>query len=104
FVRVIVVLRLLCHSERARHGYLDEPLRVGAQEFYIFHLDRMLAPDRRMNARHRIRVTGTVHGCAWFVDINSVERGCETVRVTLAPDLAIGNDVQSRFFLRADRD
>jgi hypothetical protein len=36
------------------------------------------------------------------VDVDPVKRGCEVVRITLAPDFAVGDDVQSRPFLISD--
>jgi hypothetical protein len=43
-------------------------------------------------------------GClAGVVDVDPVERGCEVVRVALPADLAVGDDVEARPFLRADR-
>ena len=43
FVRVEIVLRLLRHGEGTGHRHLDHAVGVGAQEFHVAHLDRMLA-------------------------------------------------------------
>src|SRR6266446_2978779 len=44
--RVVIVLRLLRHRERSRHGHLDRPVRVRAQKAHVLHLHRMLAAHR----------------------------------------------------------
>src|SRR6185436_13061775 len=41
---------------------------------------------------------------AGIVDIDAFERGGEAVGVALAPDLAVGDDVDARFLLGADRE
>src|SRR5262245_36155332 len=38
------------------------------------------------------------------VDVNAIERGCEAVRVALAPDLAVGDDVEPSLLLCPDRE
>ena len=50
-VRVVGVLRLLGHGEGAGQRDLDRPLRVGAQELDVLHLDGSLAPDRAAETR-----------------------------------------------------
>ena len=41
---------------------------------------------------------------AGVVEVDAFERGGEAVRVALAPDLAVADDVEPRLLLRADRD
>ncbi len=41
---------------------------------------------------------------AGVVEVDALERGREAVRVALAPDLAVADDVEAGVFLRADRD
>src|SRR5206468_10264022 len=60
--------------------------------------------DPTPDSRHRVRVARTIERCAGVVDINAVERGREVVGVALAPDLAVGDDVEPGLLLRADRE
>ena len=60
---------------------------------------RRIVPD---DARHRIRMTAAIERRAGVVEIHAFERGGETVRITLAADLAVGDDVEAGLFLRAD--
>ena len=66
------------------------------QEQQVLHFDRMLAADLADDARHRVRVAGAVERAAGIVDVDALERGGEAVGVALAPDLAVGDDVQAR--------
>jgi hypothetical protein len=45
-----------------------------------------------------------IEGRAGVVDVDALERGGEAVRVALAPDLSVGDDVESRVLLGADRE
>src|SRR5712691_2242088 len=47
---------------------------------------------------------GAIKRGAGIVGVHAFERGGEAVGVALAPDLAVGDDVQARFLLRADRE
>ena len=102
--RVVVVLRLAAHGERAGHGDLHLAGGVRLQEQQVLDLDRVAAADRAGDARHRVGVSGTVERGAGVVQVHAVQRGGEAVAVALAPDLAVGDDVQPGVFLRADRD
>ena len=64
----------------------------------------MAAADRADDARHRVRVAGAVERRARVVEVDAVERGGEAVRVALAPDLAVGDDVEPGVLLGADRE
>ncbi len=46
----------------------------------------------------------TIERCAGVVDVDAVERGREAVGIALAPDLAVGDDVEPSLLLRADRE
>jgi hypothetical protein len=46
----------------------------------------------------------TVERDAGLIDVNTIERGREPVRIAFAADLAVGNDVESRVLLRLDRE
>src|SRR5262249_48561515 len=67
-------------------------------------LHRALALDPTDNSRHRVWVAGAVERCAGVVDVNTVERSREAVRVALASDLAVGDDVEPGLLLRPDRE
>ena len=92
---VEVDLRLLRHREGSGHRDLDAALRVPAQELQVADLDRVAAPDRAHDARHRIGMTAAIERRAGIVEIDAVERGGEAVGVALAPDLAVGDDVEA---------
>ena len=91
----MVVLGLLRHRERPRHGDLDAALGHGAQELHVADLDRPRAPDRPDDARHRVLVAGPIEGDAGLVEVDALERGREAVRVALAAHLAVGDDVDT---------
>ena len=99
---VVVVLCLLRHGERPRHGDLDGPGGVRPQELQVGHLDRVLAPDRADDAGHRVRVAAAVQRRSRVVDVHSVKRRRETVGVALPADLAVGDDVEAGVLLGAD--
>ena len=101
--RIVVVLRLLAHRERPRHGHLDRLRRVGAKEPDVVDLDGVPAPHRPHDARDRVRMAGPVQRGAGVVEVDALERGGEAIRVALPPDLAVGEDVEPRRLLRADR-
>jgi hypothetical protein len=57
FVRaVILVLRLLQHGERTRHGDLGLARGMALQETQVVELHRVLAPDLADDARHGVRM------------------------------------------------
>src|SRR5256885_6830955 len=96
----------VCSSdlERTRDGHLDGLLRVGAQKADVLDLDGMLAPDRPDDAGNGLRTAGAAEGRARAVDVDAFERGREAVRIALAPNLTIRDDVEPRLFLRSDRE
>ena len=102
--RVVVVLRLLGHRERARHGDLDRAVGVRPEELQVGHLDRVTAPDRPDDPRHRIGVPAAVKRGARVVDVHAFQRGREPVGVALPAHLAVGDDVKSRVLLGPDRE
>ncbi len=73
------------------------------QKQKILDLDRMPAADFPRDARQEDRMPGAVQALARLVDVDALERGGEAIGVALAADLAVGDDVQARFFLRANR-
>ena len=75
-----------------------------AQKLQVVDLDGMLAPDLADDARDRIGVPGAVERDAGIVDVDPFERGGEAVRIALAADLAVGDDVEPRLLLRLDRE
>ncbi len=101
---VVLVLRLLAHREGTRHGHLDRLLRVCTQKLQILDLYRVLPANLSDDARDGVGVSRAVERRARIVDVHAFERRGELVGVALAPDLAVGDDVQARFFLGADRE
>ena len=77
--------------------------RVRAQELHVVDLDRVLAPDRTDDARHRVRAAGATERGAGVVEVDAFQRGGEAIGVALAPDLAVGDDVEAGLLLRLDR-
>jgi len=47
-------------------------------------------------------VARAVERCAWIVDIDTLERGSEAVRVAFAPLFAISDDIEAAALLVAD--
>ena len=101
---VVVDLGLLRHRERPRHGDLDGLRRMAPQEFEIPHADWVPPADRPDDARYRHRMPAAVERRARIVEVDALERGRKQVRVAFATDLAIGDDVEPRLFLRSDCD
>ena len=91
----MVVLRLLAHRERARHRHADRPRRQRAQEVRFADVHGMRAPNRAHHARHGVRMTRPVERRPRVVEVEPLERVGEVVRVALAPDLAVGDDVDA---------
>ena len=77
---------------------------MAAQEFEVLDFDRMLAADLADDARHRIGVARAVERNAGIVDVDAFERGREAVRIALAADFAVGDDVEPSLLLRLDRE
>jgi hypothetical protein len=101
-VCVVLVLRLLGHREGAGDGDLHEPVGVRAQELGVPEEDGLRARDRAGDARHGHRVAVAVEHRAGLVDVDAGERRGEPVRVALAADLAVGDDVEPGALLVAD--
>jgi hypothetical protein len=94
-VRVVVVLGLLRHGERPGNGDLDPALGDRTQELDVANLDRGRAADGARHPGDRILVTRAVQGDAGIVEVDAVERRRESVRVALAPHLAVGDHVDA---------
>ena len=103
-VAVEVVLRLLRHRERPGNRDLDPPVRERAQELDVAHLHRPRPADLADDARHRVRMAGSVERNARLVEVDPVERSREAVAVALAPHLAVGQDVDARPLHVGDRE
>jgi len=104
FVLVELVLGLARHRERAGQGDLDLAVGVGAQKFDIAHLDRPEAPDRADNPRHDDGAAGAPHDGRGVVEIDPRQCRRKSVRVALAADFAIGDDVDAGALHVADRE
>ena len=101
-VGVVVVLRLLRHRERSRHGHLDGVVRVRLEELHVAYADGLGPDDPPGDAGHRVGVPAAVQRDARVVDVDALERGREVVGVRLAAHLAVGDDVEPRLLLGAD--
>ena len=77
---------------------------MGAQELEVVDLDGMLAADRAYDAGNRIGMARPVKGDAWLVDVDTLQRGREPVRIAFAPNFAVGDDVEPGLLLRLDRE
>ena len=100
--RVGVVLGLLRHRERAGHGDLDQPVRIGPQELHVADLHGMLALDRADDAGYRVWMAATIERRSRIVDVDAGQGRREPVRVALATGFAVGDDVQPRSLLVVD--
>ena len=101
---VEIVLRLLQHRERTGDGDLRLAIRVAAQELDVVDFDGMAACDPADDPRHGVGMARSIERRSRVVEIDAVERRGKPVRVALAPDLAVGDDVEAGVFLGADGD
>src|SRR3954453_6636370 len=99
---VVVVLRLLGHRERPRHGHLGPAVGVRLEELEVAELDGVPALDLPHHSRDRVRVAAAVEGGAGVVEVDAGERVGEAVGVALAALLAVGDDVEPGALLLAD--
>ena len=74
------------------------------EERQVSDFDGVAPSDLADDARHGVRVAGSIERRAGVVEIDAFERGREAVRVALAPNLAVGDDVEAGVLLRADRE
>ena len=75
------------------------PLGPRAQEPQVVDLDRPDATDAADHARDGVRPARAARHHRRVVDVEALQRGREAVRVALAPDLAVGDDVEPGAFL-----
>jgi hypothetical protein len=76
---------------------------VRLEEFQVLDLHGVLAADGSDYPGHGVRVAAAIERGARVVQVDTLERRGEAVRVTLAADLSVGDDVESNLFLHADR-
>ncbi len=103
-VRIEVVLGLLLHGEGARDGDLHRLVGVGLEELQRLDFHRPGAADLAGDARGVDRVAGAVERLAGIGEVDPLQRVGEAVGVALAPDFAVGDDVEARPLLVADGD
>jgi len=72
------------------------------KKLQILDLYRVLPANLSDDARHRIGVSRAVERVPGLSMSTPSSAGGETVGVALAPDLAIGDDIQARVLLGAD--
>jgi hypothetical protein len=103
-VTVELVLRLLGHGEGAGQGDLGEVIGMAAKELHVAELDGLPPSDPAHDARHRRLVARPVPDDAGTRHVDALQRGREAVRVALAPDLTVRDDVDARPFHVPDGD
>ena len=101
-VRIIRVLSLLGHRKWPRQGGLDLAVGVGAQELDVARADGPGAADRADHQRRRVRRPLARDRGARSLGVKAFQRRREMVRVTFAPHLPIGYDVDAGSLLVAD--
>ena len=99
---VVIDLRLLRHGEGSRDGCLYVSARMPAQKLKIAHAHGVLSANGTDHARHRIGVPAAIESHARIIQVDPIERGGEAIRIALAADLPIGNDIEPGVFLRLD--
>ena len=67
-----------------------------SQELGVAHLHRAGAPDLAHDPRHGVRMPGPVERRPGLVEVEPLERVREVVRIALAADLAVRDDVDPR--------
>ena len=103
-VGVELVLCLLRQRERAGDRDLRRARRVRQQELGVAPLDRPLAPDPPGHARYRRGAAVGADHRAGIDRVEAVERQAEIIRVALAADLAVTDDIDAGPLHLADRD
>ena len=94
-VRIIIVLCLLAHGERAGNGGLEQTVAVAAQKHCIANLYGLRAPDRADHAGYLHGLPAAASNGAGLVDINPLQGGGEAIGITLAAHFAVRNDVDT---------
>src|SRR5207247_1677760 len=74
-----------------------------AEELHVLDFDGVPPADLAADPRDHIRMARAVEPRARVLEIDPLERGREPVRIALAPDLAVGDDVEAGIFLGAYR-
>ena len=89
-------------------GYaFNQALILSGDQLYVTDFRRILETHARSRADITVAATPvSARDVSEFgiLQIDAFERGRETVGVALAPDLAVGDDVDAGRFLRADRE
>src|SRR5262249_44677327 len=62
----------------------------------------MPSADRTYNTRDRVGMTASIQCRAGIIEVDPIQRRRKAVGVALAPDLSIGDDVESRILLCLD--
>jgi hypothetical protein len=90
------------HGEWAGHRDFDAPRSVAPQELQRLDLHSMQPLHRSDNARHQGLAAGAAHDPAGTIGIHARKRIGQVIRIALAADFAVADDIQARFFLHAD--
>ena len=80
------------------------PVGAGAQELDVAHFDGVASTDRSNHPRHDIGSAAAARSVAGIVQVDAVQGGGEAIAVALAPNLAIGQDVDAGPLHVADGD
>jgi hypothetical protein len=73
------------------------------RNFNVLDFHGTHAPDGSDDPRHGRRPARSPESHAVILDVHALERGREAVGIALAANLAVGDDVEPRLFLRANR-
>ena len=104
-VDVVLVDALLREGEGAGHGYLDGPVRGGAQEAGLVQQRGTISGDGADDAGHLHRRAGAAPGDdARSLGVDAAERRRECAGVALAAHFAVGDDVNAGAFHVANGD
>ena len=102
-VAVEVILRLHGQGKWPGQGDLRQAVGSFAQQLHVPDLDRCAPADRADDPGHRCGLPVPADGFSRYSEIDTLQCGGKPVRVALAPDLAVGNDVYAGEFHVTDR-
>ena len=104
-VLVVLVEELLRHGEWTRDGDPDRPVRLRAKEGHVAHLDRSRPPQFSDDAGHDLHPSGRARRhLGRIVAIHPFKRGRKSIGVAFPPNFTVGDDIDSRALLIADRE
>ena len=102
-IAIVVVLGLLAHGERSRDGHLDASRRMTAQKGDIAHLHRPRAANGTDHPWDSDGLSTPTHRGARRDRINTVQGRREAIRVALAADFPIADNIDPCLLHRPHR-